>query len=65
MKTSKITKSDLALLARLEKAANAEGTIQADKMQRIAPHSRPELHTTTSVERAFRALTGKDCPERD
>lgn len=57
--TTKYTKEEIELEATLSRAANEEGTIQAGAMQRIAPHNRPELHTTMSVPRAFEALTGK------
>lgn len=56
---SKYTAEEITLEATLSAAANEEGTIQADKMLAIAPHERPELHTTMSVSRAFEALTGK------
>ena len=56
----KYTKSEIALEARLSKAANEEGTIQAGAMIRLAPHSRPELHTTMSVSSAFAAISGRD-----
>lgn len=55
----KYTKEELELEAVLAEAANEEGTIQACDMQRIAPHNRPELHTTMHVSRAFEELTGK------
>lgn len=58
MKTS-YTREEIALEAKLSAAANEEGTIQAGEMLAIAPHNRPELHTTMSVSRAFEALTGK------
>lgn len=57
--TTKYTAEEIKLAARLSKAANDEGTIQADKMLKIAPHHRPELHTTMSISAAFKALTGK------
>lgn len=60
MKTSKYTTEEIALEAKLSKAANEEGTIQAADMLRLAPHHRPELHTTMSVGRAFTAITGKE-----
>lgn len=60
MKTSKYTAEEIALEAKLSEAANEEGTIQAGDMLRVAPHERPELHTTMSVSRAFTALTGKE-----
>lgn len=53
------TTEEIALEGILSEAANEEGTIQAGDMQRIAPHNRPELHTTMSVSAAFTALTGK------
>lgn len=56
----KYTKQEIKLEARLSKVANEEGTIQAHDMLKIAPHNRPELHTTMSVSRAFTALTGKE-----
>jgi hypothetical protein len=56
MKNNKYTTEEIALEARLSKAANEEGTIQADAMLRIAPHNRPELHTTMSVGQAFAAI---------
>lgn len=55
----KYTASEIDLEARLSKAANEEGTIQAADMLAIAPHNRPELHTTMSVMRAFEAIAGK------
>lgn len=57
--SAKYTEDEIALEARLSAAANEEGTIQAADMLEIAPHHRPELHTTMSVSRAFFALTGK------
>lgn len=45
-----------ALARRIARAANDEGTIQADQMIDLAGRSDPTLHTTTSVERAARAL---------
>lgn len=48
---------DLALEAKLSAAANEEGTIQAGDMLQFT--SEPTMHTTTSVARAFTALTGK------
>jgi hypothetical protein len=59
MKNNKYTAEEIALEARLSKAADGEGTIQAADMLRLAPHNRPELHTTMSVSSAFEALTGK------
>ena len=59
MKNSKYTAEEIKLEAALSAAANEEGTIQADAMLRLAPHHRPELHTTMSVSAAFAALTGK------
>lgn len=53
------TPEDIATEAALSQAANEEGTIQAGDMLRLAPHHRPELHTTMSVSRAFQAITGK------
>ncbi len=58
-KTDQYTAEELALESRLSKAANDEGTIQAGEMLGIAPHHRPELHTTMSVGAAFEAITGK------
>ena len=55
----KYTAEEIKLEAELSAAANDEGTIQADAMLRIAPHHRPELHTTMSVSRAFEALAGR------
>ena len=60
MKASKYTAEEIALEAKLSAAANEEGTIQAGDMLRLAPHHRPELHTTMSVAAAFAALTGKE-----
>lgn len=60
MKTSQYSAEEIALAERLLEAANDEGTIQAGDMLRLAPHHRPELHTTMSVSAAFRALTGKE-----
>ncbi len=57
--SAKYTEDEIALEALLSAAANEEGTIQAADMLEIAPHHRPELHTTMSVSRAFFALTGK------
>lgn len=54
----KYTTEELAVHARLSKAANEEGTIQARDI--LAFTSRPEMHTTTSVARAFTELTGKE-----
>jgi hypothetical protein len=59
MKIAPYTSDEIRLATRLLDAANDEGMIQAGDMLRIAPHSRPELHTTMSVAGAFRALTGK------
>lgn len=56
---SKYTKEDIKLEQLLSNAANEEGTIQAADMLRLAPHHRPELHTTMSVSRAFESITGK------
>ena len=53
------TADDIALEKTLSDAANEEGTIQAWDMQKIAPHHRPELHTTMSVSAAFESITGK------
>jgi predicted hydrolase (HD superfamily) len=53
------TPEEIKLEAALSAAANQEGTIQAAAMLRLAPHHRPELHTTMSVCLAFEALTGK------
>jgi hypothetical protein len=58
MKTQYTTK-EIALEAKLSEAANEEGTVQAGDMQRIAPHNRPELHTTMSLSAAFAAITRK------
>lgn len=55
----KYTAEEIALEQLLSAAANEEGTIQAGEMVQLAPHHRPELHTTMSVSRAFTALTGK------
>lgn len=52
------TDNEIALEAKLSEAANEEGTIQAGDMLRLAPHHRPELHTTMSVSAAFEAITG-------
>ena len=57
--STKYTAEEIKLEATLSSAANEEGTIQAVEMQKIAPHNRPELHTTMSVSRAFEAITGK------
>jgi hypothetical protein len=57
--TTQYTAEEIALEAKLSEAANEEGTVQAGDMQRIAPHHRPELHTTMSVSAAFTAITGK------
>lgn len=59
MKTPQYTAEEIALEAKLSAAANEEGTIQAGDILALAPHHRPELHTTISVSRAFEALTGK------
>jgi len=59
MKTQ-YTTEEIALEAKLSEAANEEGTIQAGDMLRLAPHHRPELHTTMSASAAFTAITGKD-----
>lgn len=56
---SKYTAEEIALEKKLSKAANEEGTIQAGDMLRLAPHHRPELHTTMSVSAAFEEITGK------
>ena len=56
-KNTKYTVSEIKLESRLSKAANEEGTIQSGDMLQFT--NRPELHTTTSVARAFTALTGK------
>lgn len=55
----KYTRSEIRFAHKLLRHANDEGTIQAGAMLDIAPHNRPELHTTMSVGRAFEALTGK------
>ena len=55
MRTPKYTAEELAIERRLSEAANEEGTIQAVDMLRLAPHHRPELHTTMSVASAFAA----------
>jgi len=52
------TKNEIEFEKQLSKAANEEGTIQADKIAEIFP-SRPELHTTMAVSRAFTLATGK------
>ena len=57
--THHYTAAELALESRLSEAADDEGTIQAGDMLRLAPHERPELHTTMSVGAAFAAITGK------
>lgn len=57
---SKYTKEQIELERILSAAANDEGTIQAADMLEIAPHHRPELHTTMSVSRAFEAITGEE-----
>jgi hypothetical protein len=57
------TAEEIELEAKLSAAANDEGTIQASDMLRLAPHHRPELHTTMSVSAAFSAITGKDYDE--
>lgn len=59
MNSTKYTAEEIALEAALSAASNEEGTIQAGDMLRLAPHERPELHTTMSVSRAFTAITGK------
>jgi len=51
------TAEDLALEAKLSAVANEEGTIQAGDMLQFT--SEPTMHTTTSVARAFTAITGK------
>lgn len=56
---SEYTKDEIELERLLVEAANEEGTIQAGDMLRLAPHHRPELHTTMSISRAFEAITGK------
>ena len=56
---TKYTAEEIALEAKLSEAANEESTIQAADMLRLAPHERPELHTTMSVSSAFEAITGK------
>lgn len=57
--STKYTAKEIELESILSAAANEEGTIQAGEMQKIAPHNRPELHTTISVSRAFESITGK------
>lgn len=59
MKTTQYTPEEIELERLLSKAANEEGTIQAADMLRLAPHHRPELHTTMIITRAFGAITGK------
>lgn len=59
MKQNKYTAKEIALQKKLEAAADSEGTIQAYPMLRLAPHHRPELHTTMSVRNAFEGITGK------
>ncbi|TXH12084.1 MAG: hypothetical protein E6R03_13585 [Hyphomicrobiaceae bacterium] len=59
MKNPQYTPEEIELERLLSKAANEEGTIQAGDMLRLAPHHRPELHTTMSISRAFEAITGK------
>lgn len=59
MTTTNYTAKEIALEAKLSEAASEEGTIQAGDMLRLAPHHRPELHTTMSVSAAFEAITGK------
>lgn len=56
---TKYTQEEIELEATLSASADEGGTIQAGEMLKIAPRSRPELHTTMSVSRAFEALTGK------
>ena len=56
---TKYTAEEIAIEAKLNAAADEGGTIQAADMLAIAPHNRPELHTTMSVSRAFEAITGK------
>ena len=56
MKTT-YTAAEIKLEAKLSKAANEEGTIQAGDMLQFT--NRPEQHTTMSVARAFAAITGK------
>lgn len=60
MSTKKYTAEEIALEERLSQAGNEEGIIQAGEMQKIAPHNRPELHTTMRVSAAFTAITGKE-----
>lgn len=55
---TKYTAAEKKLAARLSKAANEEGTIQAHAMLKFT--SRPEWHTTMSVARAFSLLSGKE-----
>lgn len=59
MNATKYTAEEITLESKLSEAANEEGTIQAADMLRLAPHHRPELHTTMSVSAAFEAITGK------
>lgn len=55
---------EIAIGKRLLAAANEEGTIQAAEMLRLSLllglMHRPELHSTTSVGVAFKAITGKE-----
>lgn len=55
--STKYTAEELSLEAKLSAVANEEGTIQAGDMLQFT--NEPTLHTTTSVSRAFEALTGK------
>ena len=55
--STKYTAKELAIAAKLSAVASEEGTIQAGDMLQIT--SEPTMHTTTSVARAFTALTGK------
>lgn len=59
MSTTQYTPEEIELERLLTEAANDEGTIQAGDMAWIAPHHRPELHTTMIITRAFEAITGK------
>jgi hypothetical protein len=54
---AKYTTADIDLVESLREVANEEGTIQAGDMLQFT--SEPTLHTTTSVARAFEAITGK------
>lgn len=58
--STKYTNEEIKLATKLSDAATEEGTIQAHDMLKIAPHNRPDLHTTMSVKMAFGSLTGKE-----